>query len=587
MLQRIGKYEILEQIGRGGQGTVYRARDTDLDRIVAVKVIDQSVVDDPGYLDALRREAQLAASLDHPNIVSVYAFEVENDTPYIVMEYVPDALDRQIRSERLGIRRAVEIAEQVCLGLAHAHELGVVHRDIKPANILISETGEAKVTDFGIARAVLSSTRAPHTSAAGTYHYLPPEQWEENPAVDRRSDIYAVGVTLFEMLVGEVPFPGNAVLEVHRQHQQDPVPPLPRNIRAPSGLGDIIHKAMAKKPELRFQAAADMARELSGLFGTSSRERRTPPVSAPTATTLEMPPAQTVVQMPGSRPERNVAKWMLFGGVGAAVIAVIAVVAIIASSGGGPDAVPVETAAVPEPAFVSGASGTVPTSGDLSLEADSGSIKALLPQGAAPVGSVLSVAPVALESLPPFPDGLSPTKHAFDVSLVSATGEKAELSGEVTVSVVFGDAVVESSDKDVERLVIGHFKEGLGELEQLPTQVEWETKTAWARVSSLSPFALLVRDPVETAETTKDPFGSQMGVTLEEPTAVPTPTPSPVPTATAIPTPTVVPTPTPGPYAKADSYRQGEYWSLAIREYKTVIDADPSDRDAYFFRAYS
>ena len=169
MLQRIGKYEILEQIGRGGQGTVYRARDTDLDRIVAIKVIDQSVVDDPGYLDALRREARLAASLDHPNIVSVYSFEVENDTPYIVMEYIPDALDRQIRSGRLQPRRAVEIAEQVCRGLGHAHELGVVHRDIKPANILIAETGEAKVTDFGIARAVLSSTRAPRTSAAGTY----------------------------------------------------------------------------------------------------------------------------------------------------------------------------------------------------------------------------------------------------------------------------------------------------------------------------------------------------------------------------------------------------------------------------------
>ena len=131
MLQRIGKYEILEQIGRGGQGTVYRARDTDLDRIVAIKVIDQSVVDDPGYLDALRREAQLAASLDHPNIVSVYAFEVENDTPYIVMEYIPDALDRQIRSGRLQPRRAVEIAEQVCRGLGHAGKIEQArHRDI-------------------------------------------------------------------------------------------------------------------------------------------------------------------------------------------------------------------------------------------------------------------------------------------------------------------------------------------------------------------------------------------------------------------------------------------------------------------------
>jgi serine/threonine protein kinase len=137
-------------------------------------------------------------------------------------------------------RRAVEIAEQVCRGLGHAHELGVDHRDIKPANILIAETGEAKLTDFGIARAALSSTRAPRTSAAGTYAYLPPEQWEENLTVDKRSDIYAIGVTLFEMLVGAVPFPGNAVIEIHRQHQQDPVPPLPRNIRAPSGLGDVI-----------------------------------------------------------------------------------------------------------------------------------------------------------------------------------------------------------------------------------------------------------------------------------------------------------------------------------------------------------
>ena len=202
MLQRIGKYEILGQIGRGGQGTVYRARDTGLDRIVAIKVIDQSVADDPGYLDALRREAQLAAGLDHPNIVTVYAFEVENDTAYIVMEYVPDALDRQIRSGRLEPRRAVAIAEQVCRGLAHAHGLGVVHRDIKPANILLTANGEAKISDFGIARAIASSTRAPRTSAAGTYAYLPPEQWEENPAVDRRSDIYALGVTLFEMLAG-------------------------------------------------------------------------------------------------------------------------------------------------------------------------------------------------------------------------------------------------------------------------------------------------------------------------------------------------------------------------------------------------
>jgi len=353
MLQRIGKYEILEQIGRGGQGTVYRARDTGLDRIVAIKVIDQSVADDPGYLDALRREAQLAANLDHPNIVTVHAFEVENDTPYIVMEYVPHALDRQIRSGRLEPRRAVAIAEQVCRGLAHAHELGVVHRDIKPANILLTANGDAKISDFGIARAIASSTRAPRTSAAGTYAYLPPEQWEENPAVDRRSDIYALGVTLFEVLAGTVPFTGNSVIEVHRQHQQDPVPQLPRNVRAPSGLGDVIQKAMAKRPELRFQTAGDMAVALGGLFGTSGGGRRTSSASSPTPPVV--PPGPPVASGSGSGRVGGIPSWLLFGGLGAIVMAVIAIVVAMSVSGGEGNGktiqvvIPSDTSDTPEP----------------------------------------------------------------------------------------------------------------------------------------------------------------------------------------------------------------------------------------------
>jgi serine/threonine protein kinase len=138
MLQRIGRYEILERIAAGGQGTVYRARDTALDRIVAVKVINQPVTDDPQYLEALQREARLAVGLDHPNITTVYDFQVEDGTAYIVMEYVPDALDRHIRSEqRLPWRRAVEIALNVARALQHAHENGVVHRDQQTEDIEI------------------------------------------------------------------------------------------------------------------------------------------------------------------------------------------------------------------------------------------------------------------------------------------------------------------------------------------------------------------------------------------------------------------------------------------------------------------
>ena len=142
MLERIGRYEILERIAAGGQGTVYRARDTVLDRIVAVKVINQPVTDDPAYLEALQREARLAAGLHHLNITTVYDFQVEDGTAFIVMEYVPDALDKHIsQGRRLPWRRAVEIAAQVARALQHAHDSGVVHRDIKPSNILLRESG--------------------------------------------------------------------------------------------------------------------------------------------------------------------------------------------------------------------------------------------------------------------------------------------------------------------------------------------------------------------------------------------------------------------------------------------------------------
>ena len=140
MLQRIGRYEILERIAAGGQGTVYRARDTTLDRVVAIKIINRPVADDPQYLEALQREARLAAGLDHPNITTVYDFRVEDGIAYIVMEYVPDVLDRHIRGgRRIPWQRATEIAIQIARALQHAHDNGVVHRDIKPQNILLRE----------------------------------------------------------------------------------------------------------------------------------------------------------------------------------------------------------------------------------------------------------------------------------------------------------------------------------------------------------------------------------------------------------------------------------------------------------------
>ena len=248
MLQRIGRYEILERIGRGGQGTVYRARDTTLDRVVAVKVIDQPVTDDPAYLEALRREARLAAGLTHPNIVTVHDFQIEDDIAYIVMEFLPDSLDKNIRpGQPIPYQRAVEIAIQVSRGLAYAHTQGVVHRDIKPGNILLTSDGDAQVTDFGIARAIVSSSRASQTGAAGTYHYMPHEQWT-GATIDQRADIYALGVTLFQMLTGDVPFDGVGPGEIFLKHRDERVPRFPKSVTwaSPSEVRRIFPGFMSR-----------------------------------------------------------------------------------------------------------------------------------------------------------------------------------------------------------------------------------------------------------------------------------------------------------------------------------------------------
>jgi len=233
MLQRIGRYEILERIATGGQGTVYRARDTVLDRVVAVKVINQSIADDPAYLAALQREARLAARLDHPNITTVYDFQIEDGTPYIVMEYVPDALDRHLQGgTRLPWERATEIVVQIARALQHAHDQGVVHQDIKPQNILLTEDGTVKVSDFGIARALASSTRSRTASVMGTPQYMPPEQWESG-SLDGRLDQYALGIVFYEILVGAVPFQGDSMGAMYVQHRDTPLPALPGNLQVP------------------------------------------------------------------------------------------------------------------------------------------------------------------------------------------------------------------------------------------------------------------------------------------------------------------------------------------------------------------
>ena len=206
----IGRYEVLELLAGGGQGTVYRARDSESGEVVALKVMHPGHTGEAQYLEALRREANLASRLEHPNVTRVLDYQVESGTAYVVMEYVPDVLSDHISPDNpMSPERVLQIARGICSALSHAHSLDVVHRDIKPQNILLTYDGTVKVTDFGIARAMEASTMS-RTGVMGTPFYMSPEQWAGG-RVDGRADVYSLGILLYELLTGAPPFLGEGM----------------------------------------------------------------------------------------------------------------------------------------------------------------------------------------------------------------------------------------------------------------------------------------------------------------------------------------------------------------------------------------
>lgn len=258
------RYQLLERIGGGGMAVVYKAKCLLLNRFVAVKILRSEFTDDEEFVKRFRVEAQAAASLNHPNIVSIYDVGKQDDTHYIVMEFIDGITLKEYISNRgvLPWNEAINIGIQICSAIEQAHKNFIVHRDIKPHNILITKEGIAKVTDFGIARAVTSATITMVGSTIGSVHYFSPEQ-ARGGFTDEKSDLYSLGITLYEMVTGKVPFDGESPVAIALKHiQEKPEKPAVINPSIPKGVNDLILKAMKKDQNLRYQNASDMLSDL-------------------------------------------------------------------------------------------------------------------------------------------------------------------------------------------------------------------------------------------------------------------------------------------------------------------------------------
>ena len=323
-----GRYELEELVGSGGMSSVYRAYDRQLERRVALKILHERLGADDEHVSRFRHEARAVARLSHPNVVTVIDRGSDGGRQFIVFEYVDGENLRQLldRTGRLPVRRALEIAIAVADALAYAHERGVVHRDVKPQNVLIGRDGELKVTDFGIARSLDAESGLTLTGTVlGTSSYLSPEQ-ASGKRVTESADVYSLGVVLYELLAGEVPFPGGNQVVVALKHVNEEAPPL-RNV--PPRVAAAVARALEKEPERRFPSMADFADELRACLAGLD----TPDVERTVVTRAAPAAAQTTHVLPRER--RRTTRVVVLAVLAAVAIAAAAAVLVLTAGHGG------------------------------------------------------------------------------------------------------------------------------------------------------------------------------------------------------------------------------------------------------------
>ncbi len=332
------RYEILERVGSGGMAFVYRAKDLLLNRTVAVKVLSPHYVTDDEFVRKFKREAQAAAGLQNPNIVGVYDVGQEGETYYIVMEFLEGKTLKQLITEHgpLPTPTALQIVKQIAEALRSAHKHGVIHRDIKPHNIMFTADGHAKVTDFGIARAVTSSTLTNNDAMIGSVHYISPEQ-ARGGFVGEKSDLYSLGVVLYELVTGQVPFSGDSMFSIALKHLQEPVPsPRELNPEIPRDVERMILKAMSKDQSSRYQTADELLKDLQAAMKQSGQKDDLQALVGTTAedaiTHIESESLdKTYVPRRATEPraedgQRKMRPWWFYAGVAGVLLAVTGVI---------------------------------------------------------------------------------------------------------------------------------------------------------------------------------------------------------------------------------------------------------------------
>jgi hypothetical protein len=355
---QFGRYVLLEKLGEGGMGVVYKAQDP-LGRTVALKVMQPELRANPDFVQRFTREARLAASLDHPNVVTVYDVGEHGGCHYFSMQFVEGtSLDRVMAAGRMPLDRAAEIVEQAAAALEAAHAKGIVHRDIKPQNILIDRENRVRITDFGIARAVEGSIYTTAGRLIGTPEYMSPEQASGHP-VDGRSDIYSLGVLLYQMATGTVPFSTPSPIGTAMQHVKDPPLP-PRRLRPdlPQAVERVIMRALEKDPQRRYQTPSALAGDLRLAVTPQAMPQQRPSAAA---TRAAPQPAQST---PGAarRPARMSPGLVaaIVGVLGCGGLAFMGMMALVAIGAFTPDPDP-EPVPPPTPFYQEQLSTTVPT----------------------------------------------------------------------------------------------------------------------------------------------------------------------------------------------------------------------------------